>query len=151
MKANATPKTTVLTYEVIARVVGPGLSRAESKQASIECDTSAGQSQTHMGPAELLVSAFAACVLKNVERFSGTLPFAYQGASIRVIAEREEKPPRITQIKYVLSITTKELPDRVDLLHRNIRKFGTIFNTIASACQVSGEIVAEGSVPPRKD
>lgn len=143
MKAAATPNAKVLTYEVIARVVGPGLSRAECKEASIEFDTSAGQSQTHMGPAELLVSAFAACILKNVERFSGILPFKYHGASIRVTAEREEQPPRITQVKYVLRVTTSEPPSQVDLLHRNIRKFGTIFNTIASACQVSGEIIAE--------
>ncbi|MFI5304976.1 MAG: OsmC family protein [Nitrospiria bacterium] len=143
MKADTSSTSKILTYEVIARVVGPGLSRAECKQASIEFDTSAGQSQTHMGPAELLVSAFAACVLKNVERFSGILPFAYQGASIRVIAEREEEPPRITKINYILRVTTNEPPNKVDLLHRNIQKFGTIFNTIASACQVSGEVIVE--------
>lgn len=143
MKANAAPKNKVLTYEVIARVVGPGLSRAECKQASIEFDTSAGQSETHMGPAELLVSAFAACVLKNVERFSGILPFSYQGASIRVTAEREEQPPRFTKMNYVLRVITEEPPNQVDLLHRNIQKFGTIFNTLASACRVSGEIIAE--------
>jgi hypothetical protein len=31
---------------------------------------------------------------------------------------------------------------RVDLLHRNIRKYGTITNTLASACVLTGEILA---------
>jgi hypothetical protein len=34
-------------------------------------------------------------------------------------------------------------PDqRVDLLHRNIQRHGTIFNTIAAACEVTGTITA---------
>ena len=29
---------------------------------------------------------------------------------------------------------------RVDLLHENIRKFGTITNTLGAACELTGEI-----------
>jgi uncharacterized OsmC-like protein len=132
-----------LRYTVEAATRGGGLSSARTRQATIEVDTSAGQSATHMGPADLLATAFAACVLKNVERFSGILPFRYDGASISVTAEREDRPPRISQIQYVLRIRTDEPAQRVDLLRRNIEKFGTIFNTLAAACRVTGEIVAE--------
>ena len=34
------------------------------------------------GPAELLMSAFAACCLKNVERFSSILKYSYLSAEI---------------------------------------------------------------------
>jgi len=82
-----------LGYTVEAATRGDGLSSARARQATVEFDTSAGQSETHMGPADLLATAFAACVLKNVERFSGILPFRYDGASISVIAEREACHP----------------------------------------------------------
>ncbi len=130
-------------YSVEAAVVQRGLARAISHEASIEFDTSVGQSASLMGPAELLASAFAACVLKNVERFARMLSFAYATASIRVTLERQDRPPRITSIQYALHIVTTEPPHRVDLLHRNLVKHGTIYNTLAAACPVSGSITAE--------
>ncbi len=134
--------TEVLTYRVTARLLGNGVAEAQARQSRIEFDSSSGRSETLPGPAELLVTAFAACVLKNVERFSEMMPFDYSGASIRVEAEREAPPPRIARIHYVLTLETDEPERRVDLLHRNISKFGTIYNTLASACEVTGEIVA---------
>ena len=91
--------------------------------------------------------AFAACALKNVERFSKLLPFRYEGASIRVIAERQDASPRFTSIRYELRIATDEPPERVDLLERNTAKFGTVYNTLAAACEVSGEVIAERPAP----
>lgn len=134
-----------MRYEVEAHVVGPGVSRARIKASAIDFDTAAGETASLPGPADLLVTAFAACVLKNVARFAERLPFRYRGAAIHVTAEREDRPPRIARLHYVLRVNTDEPPHRVDLLHRNVAKFGTIFNTLAAACAVSGETVAERS------
>ncbi len=130
-------------YSVEAAVVQRGLARAISRAASIEFDTSVEQSASLMGPADLLASAFAACVLKNVERFARILPFTYQTASIRVTLERQDTPPRITSVQYALHLVTAEPPHRIDLLHRNLMKHGTIYNTLAAACPVSGSITTE--------
>jgi uncharacterized OsmC-like protein len=130
------------SYEIEARVVRPGVSAATSKQAVIEFDTSAGQSEILPGPADLLTAAFAACVLKNVERFSQILPFRYQEASIKVVAERQEAPPKI-RVTYSLQLVTDEPEQRVELLHRNIRKYGTIYNTLAATCDVSGKVLVQ--------
>lgn len=132
-------------YQIEARVVRPGVSAATSKQAVIEIDTSAGQSEILPGPADLLTMAFAACVLKNVERFSHILPFRYQEASIRVVAERQEAPPKMIRVTYSLQLVTDEPEHRVELLHRNIRQHGTIYNTLAATCDVSGEVLAQHS------
>ena len=121
----------------------PGVSAAASKQAVIEFDTSAGQSEILPGPADLLTAAFAACVLKNVERFSQILPFRYQEASIKVVAERQEAPPKMIRVTYSLQLVTDEPQQRVDLLHRNIRKYGTIYNTLAATCDVSGRVIVQ--------
>jgi uncharacterized OsmC-like protein len=133
-----------LSYTVRAQVVSPGVSRGEveGKTETIMFDTSAGQSPSLPGPADLLVAAFAACVLKNVERMSRLQPFRYEAAEIEVTAEREDRPPRISQIRYRLTVTTDEPQRRLDLLHRNIARQGTIYNTLARSCDVAGELVA---------
>jgi len=66
----------------------------------------------------------------------------YESASNEVTAEREEPPPRIMRLRYRLRVVTDEPPAHVELLHRNIRKFGTITNTLAAACELTGEIEA---------
>jgi uncharacterized OsmC-like protein len=129
-------------YEVRARITGPGRSEATCKASRIAFDSSTGQSPDLPGPAELLASAFAACLLKNVERYSEILPFRHAGASVRVSAERQDRPPRFTRIRYELSVITDEEPHRVELLHKNLRKWGTVYNTLAAACDVDGALIA---------
>jgi uncharacterized OsmC-like protein len=139
---------TVLRYEVDASIVGPGVSEGRCKRSTVRFDSSPAQGDDLPGPAELLALAFAACVLKNVERFSELLPFEHSGARVRVTAERQETPPRFTRMHYELRVATNEPPERVDLLHRNLAKFGTVYNTLASACEVTGEVVAEEPEAP---
>lgn len=121
----------------------PGVSSAKSKEAVVEFDTSAEQSDILPGPADLLTMAFAACVLKNVERFSHILSFDYQSASIEVVSKRQDAPPKMTSVRYSLHLVTDEPEHRVELLHRNIRQHGTIYNTLAAACEISGEVFTE--------
>jgi uncharacterized OsmC-like protein len=101
------------------------------------------------GPADLFTAAFAACVLENVDRFSQILPFRYERASIEVTAERQDAPPRMIAVRYVPRVVTHQPRQRVELLHPNIRRHGTIFNTLAAVCDVAGDIVAEPAIPHR--
>ena len=114
--------------------------RAVSREASIEFDTSVEQSASLMGPADLLASAFAACVLKNVERFARMLSFTYATASIRVILERQDRPPRITSVQYELHLVTAEPQHRVDLLHRNLMKHGTTTTHLRQLVRSAGRL-----------
>lgn len=117
----------------------------------IAVDGSAGRSETVPGPADLLTAAFAACVLKNVERFSRILPFSYERAEIRVEATRQDAPPRISARRYQLTVVSDEPAHWVDLLHRNIRRIGTIYNTLAAVADVTGDLHVVPIGTPRKD
>jgi uncharacterized OsmC-like protein len=130
------------SYHVAARVTGPGVAAGQAKDRTIEFDTSRSGSEELPGPAELLALAFADCLLKNVERFSHLLSFDYEGASVAIEAERQESPPRFTKIRYELRVATGESEHRVELLHRNLRRSGTVYNTLAATCDVDGTIVA---------
>lgn len=109
-------------------------------------DSGADRDQVHPGPAELLCAALAACILKNVERFSVLLPFRYSAARVRVEATRQDAPPRFTRFTYRLELVTDEPERRVDLLHRNVRQFGTVSGTLGLAAEVTGEVVAVESL-----
>ena len=120
----------------------------ESHASKIMFDGSAETGGLLPGPADLLAAALAACILKNVERFAGILPFRYRQARIEVEVERAEPPARIVRAHYTLTIATGEPAHRLDLLHRNILRFGTITNTLAAACELSGTIHAEPPPQP---
>lgn len=131
-------------YPVRALAIDHDVGRAKAKGSEISFDRSWGRGESALpGPAELLASAFAACVIKNVERFSQLLPFEYEGAEIDVEIRRVDSPPRFDRIDYVLTLTTDEPSSRVQLLHRNLEKHGTVFNTLASVCDVAGRVEVE--------
>ena len=132
-------------YEIRAEAAKVKQARILAKSSEILFDASAGQDTNLPGPAELLAGAFAACFLKNAERFSRLLPFRYDTASIHVIAEREAKSPRIARIRYTLVIATDEPLDRLALLEHNLRKFGTVYSTLAAACSILGTVVTAAS------
>jgi uncharacterized OsmC-like protein len=130
-----------MEYVVKAEQVRPNVSTARAKEAQIYFDSSPGQTKDLFNPAELFLTAFAACMIKNVERFAEKLEFTYKKTAVIVKGVREEKPPRLTQVYYELTLWTNEASHRVDLLRHNLEKFGTIFNTVAMACQVSGKFI----------
>lgn len=92
-------------------------------------------------PMDLLIGAFSACVLKNVERFSGILKFEYESAEVDIVALRSDKPPSLHSIEYTLKIKSSDPKLNASLLMKNIAKFGTIYNTLAKTCEIEGNIV----------
>lgn len=110
------------------------------KQSNINFGTTSKTSETLPNPAELFLGAFAACMLKNVERFSGMMKFDYTNAILEVNATRLENPPRIEGIVYNLIIYTSDKKLNTDLLKKNIEKFGTIYNTMTLSCLITGTI-----------
>ncbi|MGZ8786109.1 MAG: OsmC family protein [Acidimicrobiia bacterium] len=107
----------------------------------MKADTGSISDGIRPGPADLLCAALAACLLKNVERYSELLPFHYEAATVTVEAERRDAPPALTRMHYRLELVTDEPAHRVELMHRNVRKFGTITNTLAAALELTGEVV----------
>ncbi|WP_448811413.1 OsmC family protein [Agromyces bauzanensis] len=132
------------TYSVHGESTSGGSAAVRARGTTIPIDASWGSDEPpHLpGPAELLASAFTACMLKNLERAGALLDFAYESAEVDVVARRQDAPPMFVAISYELRITTSEPQRRVDLVHQNLRKFGTVYNTLAAVCEVDGTVVA---------
>ena len=135
-------------YRVQARTTTPGRATADVAQETIAFDTSWAAGPSGLpGPAELLAAAFAACLLKNLKRAGSLLDFRYDRAEVDVVARRQDTPPKFVEVSYELRITTGESPRRVDLVHLNLRKYGTVYNTLAATCDVHGQMIAVQPAP----
>ena len=130
----------MLEYAIEARRDGPFGSKATAKAAELVLDTSLAGRRDAFNPAELLLAAVAACMIKSIERVAPMLNFDLRGVEISLHATRQDDPPKIIEIDYVLTVDTQESDRRLDLLHRNMRKYGTISNTLASAARLDGTV-----------
>ncbi|MRI01603.1 OsmC family peroxiredoxin [Kriegella sp. EG-1] len=129
-----------MNYQIRATSIANEDAKINVKETNIAFGTTAKTANTLPNPAELFLSSFAACILKNVERFSGMMKFTYTKASLEVNATRLEHPPRMDHIIYKLTIFSTDKKINTSLLQKNIEKFGTIYNTAKLSCTISGTI-----------
>ena len=130
----------MLEYEVKAWRIDPHGSRAETKAATITLDTDVAGRADAFNPAELLLTSIAACMIKGAERVAPMIKFDLQGMEVRVHGIRQDAPPKMIRIDYEIIVDTTETDQRLELLHKNIRKYGAVSNTIAGAAELSGVI-----------
>jgi len=119
-----------------------GHSRIRCNATDVKADTGSFLDRTRPGPAELLCTSLAARLLKNIERYSEMLPFQYETSAVEVEAVRQDNPPRMTRMRYRIDMVIDEPGHRVDLIHRNISRYGTITNTLAASCELTGEMIS---------
>lgn len=127
-----------MDYSVKARRIDAHGSVAITKAAEVFLDTDLRGRPDAFNPAELFLAAIAACMIKGIERVAPVLKFQLRAVEIRLHAVREDSPPRIASIDYEILVETDENDHRLDLLHSNVRKYGTISNTVAAATKLSG-------------
>ncbi|TDT45412.1 putative OsmC-like protein [Maribacter spongiicola] len=130
----------MMNYQIKASSTYNNDAEIHIKQSDIDFGTTAKTSEVLPNPAELFLGSFAACMLKNVERFSEMMKFTYNRTTLEVKAERLDNPPRMDNIVYNLTIFSDDIKLNTLLLKKNIEKYGTIYNTVKLSCTVSGSI-----------
>ncbi|MGO4918865.1 OsmC family protein [Maribacter spongiicola] len=130
----------MMNYQIKASSTYNNDAEIHIKQSDIDFGTTAKTSEVLPNPAELFLGSFAACMLKNVERFSEMMKFTYNRTTLEVKAERLDNPPRMDNIIYSLTIFSDDDKLNTSLLKKNIEKYGTIYNTVKLSCSISGSI-----------
>jgi uncharacterized OsmC-like protein len=133
-------RTSKLTFAVDAWRVDAHGSRASCKDAELTLDTDLGGRRDALNPAELLLAALAACMLKGIERVTPILDFSLRGVRVVIHGVRQDVPPRMESIDYEIIVDTDEPDRRLELLHDNVRKYGTVFNTVAPGTTLTGAL-----------
>ena len=131
---------TPLEYRVSARRVDAHGSVANAKAAELVLDTDLAGRLDAFNPAELLLAAVAACMLKGIERVTPMIHFRLSGVEISLHGVRQDSPPKMVAIDYEIVVDTDETDQRLELLHKNVRRYGTISNTVAEAVRLEGSI-----------
>ncbi|KEO60107.1 OsmC family protein [Thioclava indica] len=129
-----------MDYHVTARRIDSHRSEAMTKEARIVLDTDMAGRLDAFNPAEMLLASLAACILKGTERIIPMLKFDLRGIEVSLRGVRQDAPPKMVQITYEIVVDSDETDQRIDLLHRNLQKYGTIYNTLAGATELSGTI-----------
>jgi uncharacterized OsmC-like protein len=130
----------MLEYHISARRIDAHGSEIAAKEVRLLVDTDPQGRRDALNPAEMLLGALAACILKGAERVLPTLGFSLQGIEVSLHAQRRDNPPMLTSIDYAILVDTTEPDHRIELLHKNIRKYGTISHTLAEAVPITGTI-----------
>lgn len=129
-----------LEYSVSARRLDSHSSEATCKSARIELDTDLAGNPRAFNPAELLLAALAACIIKGIERVTPILKFQLDGVEVHIHGVRQDDPPKMRSITYEIAVATKEADRRLELLHQNVRRYGTVFNTLVPGTELSGTL-----------
>lgn len=117
---------------------------AHCKSADITLDTDLAGRTDAFNPAELLLAALSACIIKGIERVTPILKFSLHGVEVHIEGVRQDVPPKLESITYKIIVDSDESDHRLELLHENVKKYGTVFNTVAPGTQLSGELRRKG-------
>ena len=131
----------MLEYNITATRLDAHGSLARCKNAEVTLDTDVTGRDDAFNPAELLLTAVAACMIKGIERIMPMLKFSLRGVDVVLHGIRQDSPPKMVRIEYVISVDTDESDERLALLHKNVQKFGTIYNTVAAGTELIGQMV----------
>lgn len=130
----------MLAYHVQAQRLDCHGSQVSAKEASLLADTDPAGRTDAFNPVQLLLAALSACLLKGAERVLPVLDFKLRSLEVSLHAVRQDSTPKLLAIDYVITIATDEPDHRIELLHTNILKYGTISNTLALAVPITGAI-----------
>jgi len=127
-----------MAFHVESRRVDSHGSLSRCKNAGVSLDTDMAGNPDAFNPAELLLAALSACMIKGIERVTPILKFELRGVEVIVDGVRQDVPPKMEAIRYEIIVDTDESDQRLNLLHENVKKFGTVFNTVSPGTDLSG-------------
>jgi len=135
-----------MTFHVATQSNGAHGSVAHCKSAELTLDTDLAGRSDAFNPAELLLAALSACIIKGIARVQPLLKFELRGVEMRVDGVRQNVPPKMESISYEIIVDSDESDERLSLLHENVKKYGTVFNTIAPGTKLSGSLHRQANI-----
>jgi uncharacterized OsmC-like protein len=138
------PPSPKMEFHVVSTRLSAHASQARCKRATLALDTDLGGNPDAFNPAELLLAALSACMIKGIERVAPILKFGLRGVEVEVHGVRQDVPPRMESITYEIVVDTDEPDRRLELLHDNVKRYGTVFNTVSPGTELSGVLRRKG-------
>jgi len=134
------PDSKLLSYAVRTRRMDALGSEASCKEARLTLDTGLAGRSDAFNPAELLLAALSACMIKGIERVAPIIKFDFRGVEVRLSGVRQDAPPKMARVDYEILVDSDEPERKLELLHENVRRYGTVFNTVAPGTALAGTL-----------
>jgi uncharacterized OsmC-like protein len=131
----------MMSFSVTARLLDNHLSTVTNGTSDIALGTDMQGNDDALNPMELLMAALSACMLKGINRVTPLLGLTIEAVTITVEADRQDSPPLVSSMRYRIVVESPDSDEKLQLLHDNLLKFGTITNTIAAGTTLRGELV----------
>ena len=92
------------------------------------------------GPAVSVLLALLEATIKGIERVAPIIGFRFRGVEVVVSGVRRDAPPKMARIDYEIFVDTDEPERKLELLHENVRRYGTVYNTVAPGTALAGTL-----------
>lgn len=132
------PSQSKMEFHVVSTRLSAQASESRCKQALIALDTDLAGNPRAFNPAELLLAALSACMIKGIERVLPILKFELRGFEVTVHGVRQDLPQRLESIRNEIIVDSDEPQRPLDLLHENAKKYGMVFNTVVPGTDLGG-------------
>lgn len=80
-------------------------------------------------------------MIKGIERLMSVLIFEIRGVEFKIYSVRQDVPPKMGNKTYEFIVKMNEPDHRLELLHKNVRNYGTVFNTVLPGTSLNGTLV----------
>ncbi len=116
---------------------------AATRGHTLTLNVKKGDGNAGFNAAETLLSALGACILTNVNAISEKMHLDIRAARVEIKANRQDKPPLLTAIRYRLVLDSPESHQKLSELHALCVKWGTVTNTLINGLTLQGDLVIE--------
>jgi len=113
---------------------------ATTRGLTVQFDGAEGGEHDAFNPVELLLTSLTACLVKGTMRAARLNKINVRHVEVRIQGKRQDAPPKVVEIIYEVLLDTDASAKQLDLIQKNLDKFGTITNTVAASVPVTGYV-----------
>lgn len=112
---------------------------AKVRDFSLVLGARRADAEAGFNPVETLLSAVGDCLLTALDFVADLSHVPIAGASIELEGTRQDKPPLLTGIRYILRIRSDAEDERLERMVELARANSTVFQTVGQAVPIEGE------------
>ncbi len=112
--------------------------RSTVRDFSLTLGARRADAQAGVNPVETLLSAVGDCLLTALDFVAQLSRVPIAAATVEVEGERQDKPPTLRQIRYVLRIASEATDERLERVEELARANSTVFQTLSMAVPSTG-------------
>ncbi|WP_279232190.1 OsmC family protein [Thermus albus] len=126
-------------YRVEVRRQDAQRALAEARGFTLVLGARRADLEAGVNPVETLLAALGSCLLTGIQFVAESSKVPLEGARVVLEASREDKPPRIAQIGFVLYLESSAPDERLQRLFELTLKNSTLYQSLKDTIPIAGK------------